>query len=111
MFQEEEDLAYEEDVLRNPYSVKHWLRYIEHKLQTKVPSNRLILLYERALQELPGSYKLWYRYLKYRVRLLKHKPIRDPAYEEVNRCYERALVFMHKVRCCLIILLYWRASL
>lgn len=50
--QEEDDLAYEEDILRNPYSVKCWLRYIEHKKDGS--KNALNLVYERALKELPG---------------------------------------------------------
>ena len=26
-----DDIQYEEELLRNPFSVKHWQRYIEHK--------------------------------------------------------------------------------
>ena len=28
---EEDDIPYEEEILRNPCAVKCWLRYIEHK--------------------------------------------------------------------------------
>lgn len=91
----EEDVPYEEEILRNPYSVKQWLRYIAHKKDA--PKNIINLLYERALRELPGSYKLWYNYLKLRRRQLKGRCIIDPAYEEVNNAFERALVFMHKM--------------
>ena len=52
--QEEEDLAYEEEILRNPYSVKCWSRYLEHK--KSAPKSVLNLVYERALKELPGRY-------------------------------------------------------
>ena len=52
----EEDLAYEEEILRNPHSIKPWIRYIEHKADA--PKNMLNLVFERALKELPGSYKL-----------------------------------------------------
>lgn len=48
----EEDLPYEEEILRNPYSVKHWQRYIDHLKSTK--SVNLNIVYERALKELPG---------------------------------------------------------
>ncbi|GFT70462.1 pre-mRNA-splicing factor SYF1 [Trichonephila clavipes] len=51
---EDEDIPYEEEILRNPYSVKHWLRYIEFKKEA--PKHVINLLYERALRELPGSY-------------------------------------------------------
>ncbi|KAG9488660.1 hypothetical protein GDO78_004942 [Eleutherodactylus coqui] len=92
---EEDDLQFEEEILRNPYSVKCWMRYIESKLSA--PAHTLNLIYERALKELPGSYKLWYAYLKQRRKQVKRRCITDPAFEEVNNCHERALVFMHKL--------------
>ncbi|XP_069459971.1 pre-mRNA-splicing factor SYF1 isoform X2 [Ambystoma mexicanum] len=92
---EEEDLQYEEEILRNPFSVKCWIRYIEFK--QNAPQNVLNLIYERALRELPGSYKLWYNYLKQRRKQVKMRCVTDPGFEEVNNCHERALVFMHKM--------------
>uniref|UniRef100_G3UFR5 Pre-mRNA-splicing factor SYF1 n=1 Tax=Loxodonta africana TaxID=9785 RepID=G3UFR5_LOXAF len=92
---EEEDLPYEEEIMRNPFSVKCWLRYIEFK--QGAPKPRLNQLYERALKLLPCSYKLWYRYLKARRAQVKHRCVTDPAYEDVNNCHERAFVFMHKM--------------
>ncbi|XP_014663513.1 PREDICTED: pre-mRNA-splicing factor SYF1-like [Priapulus caudatus] len=89
----EEDLPYEEEILRNPYSVKCWLRYVEHKKE----GPKVNLIYERALKELPGSYKLWYNYLRLRRQQLKGRCITDPRYEDVNNTFERALVFMHKM--------------
>ncbi|XP_063242429.1 pre-mRNA-splicing factor syf1 homolog isoform X1 [Bacillus rossius redtenbacheri] len=91
----EEDLPYEEEILRNPFSVKHWLRYIEHKKGS--PKHRVNIIYERALKELPGSYKLWYNYLKLRRRQVKGRCITDPSYQDVNNAFERSLVFMHKM--------------
>ncbi|XP_031570615.1 pre-mRNA-splicing factor SYF1-like [Actinia tenebrosa] len=93
---EEDDLPYEEEIIRNPYSVKCWMRYIEHKSKagSKTANN---MVYERALKELPGSYKLWYNYLKLRRKQVKGKPLTDPAYEDVNNAFERSLVFMHKM--------------
>lgn len=88
-------MPYEEEILRNPYSIKHWLRYIDHK--KTAPKNGVNIIYERALKELPGSYKLWYNYLKTRRRQIKNRCITDPGYEEVNNAFERALVFMHKM--------------
>ena len=44
------------------------------------------------------SYKLWYKYLKLRRKQVRQRCVTDPAYEEVNNAFERALVFMHKVR-------------
>ncbi|EDL21924.1 XPA binding protein 2, isoform CRA_a [Mus musculus] len=48
---EEEDLPYEEEIMRNQFSVKCWLRYIEFK--QGAPKPRLNQLYERALKLLP----------------------------------------------------------
>lgn len=93
---EEEDLPYEEEIIRSPYSVKFWMRYIEHKAK-KGSNKALNLLYERALKELPGSYKIWYLYLKERRKQVRGRPITDPAYEDVNNAFERSLVFMHKM--------------
>ncbi|CAF1091134.1 unnamed protein product, partial [Didymodactylos carnosus] len=91
----ETDVLYEEDCLRNQYSVKTWLRYIEHIKDA--PNEKINLVYERALRELPGSYKLWYPYLKLRRKQVRTKCIIDPQYEDVNNTFERALVFMHKM--------------
>ena len=56
----ENDFIHEEEILRNPHSVKSWLRYIEHK-QEEGDFGALNMIYERALKQLPGSYKLWYK--------------------------------------------------
>lgn len=55
------------------------------------------MIYERALKELPGSYKLWYGYLRLRMKQVKGKCVIDPAFKDVNNCFERSLVFMHKM--------------
>ncbi|KAK9729646.1 pre-mRNA-splicing factor syf1 [Basidiobolus ranarum] len=93
----EEDIAYEEDLLRNPYTLKSWLRYLDHKSNSSLQHK--IFIYERAVKELPGSYKLWKAYLDLRRSILKGKnPVSfAPAYEKVNNCFERALVLLHKM--------------
>lgn len=95
MFHSTEDLPYEEDILRNSYSIKHWLRYIQHKIGSS--DDAVNMLYERALKQLPGSYKLWYGYLKQRMNQVSKLSVLDPMVKEVNNCFERALVFMHKM--------------
>ncbi|CAG0922078.1 unnamed protein product [Notodromas monacha] len=90
----DEDLAYEEEILRNPYSVKHWLRYVEHKSGSPSEQN---LVYERALKELPGSYKLWHAYVKSRLDQVKGLCPLDLVFEDTNNMFERALVTMHKM--------------
>lgn len=94
---EETDVPYEEEILRHPFTVKCWMRYVEHKATTGGSNQAVNLIYERALKELPGSYKLWYNYLKLRRKQVKGKCITDSAYEEVNNAHERSLVFMHKM--------------
>lgn len=95
IFFEEEDLPYEEEILRNAYSVKCWLRYVQHK--KAAPKNAVNQIYERALRQLPGSYKLWYNYLRQRRQQAKGRCLSDPMYDDVNNAFERALVFMHKM--------------
>ena len=53
---DDQDLLYEEELLRNPYSLKMWWRYIHAKIAA--PAKRRYLLYERSLRALPGSYKV-----------------------------------------------------
>ena len=40
-------------------------------------------------------------YLKVRRRNAKGRCVTDPAFEDANSAYERALVFMHKVLYCI----------
>jgi hypothetical protein len=47
---------YEEELLRNPYTLKLWWRYLEARKGAE--SRRRYLLYERAVKSLPGSYKV-----------------------------------------------------
>ncbi|CAK9293608.1 unnamed protein product [Gordionus sp. m RMFG-2023] len=94
IFLDNNNIPYEEDIIRNPCHVKSWLRYIQHQNDEFISTN---LLYERALKEIPGSYKLWNSYLKsLRTQALKHK-ISHPFYKKVNNIHERALMFMNKM--------------
>jgi hypothetical protein len=52
----DEDLLYEEELLRNPYSLKMWWRYLEAR--KGVEAKRRYIMYERAIAALPGSYKV-----------------------------------------------------
>lgn len=91
----EADLLYEEDLLRNAYSLKYWTRYITAK--RAAPAKQRNLVAERALKYLPGSYKLWRQYLNDRCAQVKNRKPGDAAIESVNRIFERALVYMHKM--------------
>ena len=53
---DDDDLLYEEELLRNPYSLKMWWRYLEARRDA--PAQKRYILYERALKALPVSYKV-----------------------------------------------------
>ena len=53
---DDDDLLYEEELLRNPYSLKMWWRYLEARRDA--PARKRYILYERALKALPVSYKV-----------------------------------------------------
>lgn len=87
----DDDLPFEEELLRNPKSLKAWLRYVGAKETRrgsgrKAPRRQLNMVYERALRELPGSYKLWYGYLKARRKQVRRRCPTDPDFEEVRSC-------------------------
>ena len=98
---EEEDLAYEEEVARNPYSVRAWVRYIAFKetsnLAPRARAFAVDVLYERALRALPGSYKLWHAYLAARTARVRAMRPQCAAVRAVWALYERALLTMHKM--------------
>ncbi len=56
MFFEDEDLPYEEDCIRNPYNLKTWLRYIDHKTKNCTNWVSVYLIYERSVKQLPGRF-------------------------------------------------------
>eukprot|EP00930_Biecheleria_cincta_P082485 TRINITY_DN7220_c0_g2_i1.p1 TRINITY_DN7220_c0_g2~~TRINITY_DN7220_c0_g2_i1.p1 ORF type:complete len:957 (-),score=230.22 TRINITY_DN7220_c0_g2_i1:93-2963(-) len=91
----ETDVAYEQELKQNPYSVRLWFAYV--KAKAEAPVRVRFLIYERAVKELPGSYKLWYAYLQLRLSSVKNLNICDPEYEAANNAFERALVFLHKM--------------
>ncbi|CAG8796679.1 7105_t:CDS:2, partial [Gigaspora rosea] len=94
---EEIDIPFEEEILRNPYTLKSWFRYIDHKVEQ--PIQQRIFVYERALKELPGSYKLWKQYLDLRREQVQdlNSVKYEKEYLKVNNCFERALVLLHKM--------------
>ncbi|KAI9281887.1 hypothetical protein BY458DRAFT_486749 [Sporodiniella umbellata] len=93
----EYDLPYEEELLRNPYSVPVWLKYIEFKRNDSF--EELCALFERALEELPRSYKLWKQYLDLQRERLKglNAVHEQDLYNQVISLYERSLVLLHKM--------------
>lgn len=94
----EEDTIYEQDILRDPGSVKPWLAYIEFKFQHGNLQEQAFVL-ERACTQLPRSFKLWKMYLTLRT---KHLGKLNPAifaseYKKVNALFERAIILLNKM--------------
>lgn len=102
-------IPFEEELLRNPYSLKSWLRYLDHKRGAS--ASQRIFIFERAVRQLPGSYKLWKAYLDLRLSLVLGDaedsrtglrellvPLSDRvAWDELNSCFERSLVLLNKM--------------
>ncbi|KAM7476712.1 hypothetical protein LguiB_023955 [Lonicera macranthoides] len=95
LYPSQDDLLYEEELLRNPFSLKLWWRYLIAR--TESPFQKRSIIYERAVKALPGSYKLWYAYLRERLELVRNLPITHSQYQTLNNTFERALVTMHKM--------------
>ena len=92
------DEVYENDILRNPGSIKPWLDYAAFKRQYGTVLEQSFVL-ERACAALPRSYKLWKSYLELRVNHLRGKsPARHKSeFQKVNALFERALVLLNKM--------------
>ncbi|KAJ4966630.1 hypothetical protein NE237_018479 [Protea cynaroides] len=95
LYPSQDDLLYEEEILRNPFSLKLWWRYLIAR--NEAPFKKRAVIYERAVKALPGSYKLWYAYLRERLEIVRNLPITHYQYESLNNTFERALVTMHKM--------------
>ncbi|TFJ86981.1 hypothetical protein NSK_001315 [Nannochloropsis salina CCMP1776] len=96
LLEDEQDAEFEEEIARNPFSLKSWLRYLNAKTQAK-PVKRY-LIYERALKFLPGSYKLWWAYLQERKEQVDGRvPVNHPRYQILLNTLERALVHLSRM--------------
>eukprot|EP00636_Phaeomonas_parva_P003214 CAMPEP_0118870088 /NCGR_PEP_ID=MMETSP1163-20130328/13188_1 /TAXON_ID=124430 /ORGANISM="Phaeomonas parva, Strain CCMP2877" /LENGTH=485 /DNA_ID=CAMNT_0006805039 /DNA_START=54 /DNA_END=1508 /DNA_ORIENTATION=- len=105
-------IEYEQELARNPYHLRSWLRYLEDTAPVPegeeegtdgeandraAPRAVRYSIYERALKMLPGSYKLWRMYLQERTANTKHKSVRSRSLAILVNTYERALVHLHKM--------------
>src|SRR5271156_351937 len=93
-----EDAIYEQDILRNPGSVRPWLTYIDHKMRNGTIHEQAFVQ-ERACMQLPRSYKLWKMYLDFRIKHLRKKnPMRFRVeFNKVNTLFERAVILLNKM--------------
>ncbi|KAI4170761.1 MAG: hypothetical protein LQ343_004723 [Gyalolechia ehrenbergii] len=93
-----DDIVYEQDIIRDPASIKPWLTYIDHKYHYGTLLERAFVL-ERACLHLPRSYKLWKMYLELRIKHLRNKnpAVHADEYAKVNALFERALILLNKM--------------
>ncbi|KAL9637368.1 MAG: hypothetical protein Q9164_002233 [Protoblastenia rupestris] len=93
-----DDQVYEQDILRDPGSIKPWLLYIDYKHQHGSLLEQAFVL-ERACTQLPRSYKLWRLYLDLRIKHLRNKnpAVHSTEYAKVNALFEKALVLLNKM--------------
>mmetsp|Transcript_24442 Transcript_24442/g.35917 ORF Transcript_24442/g.35917 Transcript_24442/m.35917 type:complete len:888 (+) Transcript_24442:79-2742(+) len=91
----QQNLQYEDEVTRNPYYLKAWLKYLDYKQSS--PVGERYVIFERAVKFLPRSYKLWYAYLSLRKSRLEYAAVTDKRYTILVNTFERALVHMHKM--------------
>ncbi|KAF2838854.1 pre-mRNA-splicing factor syf1 [Patellaria atrata CBS 101060] len=94
----ENDVIYEQDIIRLPGSIKPWLDYVAFKRQHGTLLEQAFVL-ERAVTTLPRSYKLWKMYLELRTKHLRNRnPAKfAPQFVKVNALFERALVLLNKM--------------
>ncbi|KJZ71463.1 Pre-mRNA-splicing factor SYF1 [Hirsutella minnesotensis 3608] len=92
------DAVYEQDILRDPASIKPWLAYIDFKARhgSLVEQNFVMA---RACAQLPRSYKLWRLFLSFRT---KHVGKLNPAiftseYRKVIKLFDKALILLNKM--------------
>ncbi|KAL3495207.1 pre-mRNA-splicing factor syf1 [Aspergillus germanicus] len=94
----DQDTVYEQDLLRNPGSIKPWLAYIEYKQQNGTLYEQAFVM-ERACKQLPRSYKLWKMYLDFRTTHLRNRNATKyrAEFQKVNALFERALILLNKM--------------
>ena len=93
-----DDVVYEQDILREPSSVKPWLTYSNHKHRSGSLHEQVFVL-ERACRQLPRSYKLWKMYLELRMKHLRNMNAAThiSEFSKVNALFERALILLNKM--------------
>ncbi|MCJ1311323.1 pre-mRNA-splicing factor syf1 [Agyrium rufum] len=93
-----DDVVYEQDIIRDPGSVRPWLAYADFKHQHGSVLEQAFVL-ERACTHLPRSYKLWKMYLELRIKHLRGRnpALHQNAYLKVNALFERALILLNKM--------------
>lgn len=93
----DDDVPFEQEILKHPGDIGPWLRYVEFKTDRSILEQ--VFVYERGCRAFGRSYKLWKAYLDLRVAHLKgiNSSKYAKEFEKVNDCFERALVLLNKM--------------
>ena len=103
------DIVYENDIQRNPGSIKPWIEYYIFKRSTSSSILSQAYVLERAVKALPRSYKLWKLYLELRTQHLIPVPeepnhtrnmsvvLHQAEFRRVNAIFEESLVLLNKM--------------
>lgn len=89
------EFLFEEELARNPYHLKTWVRYLIYKSNAD-PKSRF-KIYKRAVKYLPRSYKLWWAYLNERLQRIDKLPISHRKHLQMISTFELSLHHMHKM--------------
>ena len=89
------EVLFEEELTRNPYHLKTWMRYLTYKSNAE-PKSRF-KIFKRALGYLARSYKLWWAYLNERLQRVQQLPITHSKHMLTISIFENALLHMHKM--------------
>ncbi|KAL8639480.1 MAG: hypothetical protein Q9228_003485 [Teloschistes exilis] len=83
-----DDVVYEQDIIRDPASIKPWLRYIDHKYQYGTVLERAFYFSADIEQ-----------YLDFRIKHLRNKnpAVHAAEYAKVSALFERALILLNKM--------------
>ncbi|ANB14542.1 Syf1p [Sugiyamaella lignohabitans] len=107
---QEDDILYEQEILKQPGELGPWLRYLE--FTADAPISKRIFVFERACDLFKRSYKLWKMYLDIRVDyvarshawILSQQGLNEfsreqlkSEIEKVDRLYVKALVLLNKM--------------
>ena len=96
-FQKEADPTFEDEIRRNPYSIRVWTTYASSRKGASIEFQYSI--YTRALEALPRCYKLWSRFLKLSVDNVSYvnSSEREAFLSTVLERFRQALIHVSKM--------------
>ena len=99
----EDDLGYEIELERDPYSLRAWMFYINNRLK-RGDKIGAVFVWRRALSIFPGCYKLWKAFLDFYKTCLIQQHDRKEVHDfalftilKLSSLYKECLLFMHNM--------------